>query len=247
VRELDGLRGIAILLVLLAHGTAKAVSATAALQIALSLPMAVLHCVSTRGWVGVDLFFVLSGYLITGILLDTAGRPHYYRNFITRRAFRILPLYYTFLLVCLIPALHVSKELLLWHALYAGNIQNFLADNFGPYCISPLWSLQVEEQFYLLYRWLVKSVRATTLARLLFVALGGISYCVYLLHAPVLAVIGRLSPVFIPLPGGDLLEIFSACAITIAGAALSWRYFESPILKLKDRFAPNARAGAQSA
>ena len=86
VTELDGLRGIAILLVLLHHlwPTKGALSH--------------LGRISEAGWIGVDLFFVLSGYLITGILLDSAGRPHYYRNFIVRRTLRIFPLYYLFLL-----------------------------------------------------------------------------------------------------------------------------------------------------
>ena len=80
ISELDGLRGFAIVLVLLFHFTPA------------SGPLHPLAHVFQVGWIGVDLFFVLSGYLITGILLDSAGRPHYYRNFIVRRSLRIFPL-----------------------------------------------------------------------------------------------------------------------------------------------------------
>src|ERR1700738_2398743 len=82
VSELDGLRGIAILLVLVFHFTPS------------SGPLFFLAHVFQTGWVGGDLFFVLSGYPIPGILVDSVGRPHYYRNFIIRRSLRIFPLYY---------------------------------------------------------------------------------------------------------------------------------------------------------
>src|SRR5688572_11832301 len=90
VAALDGLRGIAILLVLLNHFTA------AARLEHLPAPLAsVVHA----GWIGVDLFFVLSGYLITGILADTVDDARYFVNFYVRRALRIFPLYYGVLVV----------------------------------------------------------------------------------------------------------------------------------------------------
>src|SRR2546429_456182 len=90
IAELDGLRGIAILLVMLHHFWPKSGILT--------------HWASVAhlGWIGVDLFFVLSGFLIAGILLDGRGEQGYYRNFYARRALRIFPLYYCFLAVAFV-------------------------------------------------------------------------------------------------------------------------------------------------
>src|SRR5512138_110184 len=88
VVALDGVRGIACLLVLVHHcGRGRASSGAAA----------IFNGISAAGWVGVDLFFVLSGFLITGLLLEGRGRAGNLRQFWIRRAFRILPLAYAFL------------------------------------------------------------------------------------------------------------------------------------------------------
>lgn len=114
------------------------------------------------GWMGVDLFFVLSGFLITGILLDTRELPGYFTNFYARRALRIFPLYYTVLalLFLMTPWLHLE-----WHTghlaylIYAGNIAYNLDPSLGS--VRPavsflhLWSLAVEEQFYFVWPLLV--------------------------------------------------------------------------------------------
>lgn len=120
--------------------------------------------VAGLGWAGVDLFFVLSGFLITGILYDSRTRPNYFRVFYLRRAVRIFPLYYAVLLLLfiLVPALmrgthHVpsaetfgtlTTQLLAW--IYMVNwdlaIQGF---GFISPFIAHFWSLSVEEQFYL--------------------------------------------------------------------------------------------------
>lgn len=91
--ELDTLRGVAVLLVLFFHAFhLSAYHATA-------LPWANwIFAATSTGWAGVNLFFVLSGFLITGILLDTRFEPGYYRRFYTRRALRILPAYYAILI-----------------------------------------------------------------------------------------------------------------------------------------------------
>ena len=165
ISELDGLRGIAILLVLVFHFTPA------------SGPLHPLAHLFQVGWIGVDLFFVLSGYLITGILLDSAGRPHYYRNFIVRRSLRIFPLYYICLLLygylTYYPSLVHWSEFLgvgdaRWYLVYMGNVWAFLRNAWpGAAILTPLWSLQVEEQFYWSYPFLVRAVRRKTLAVIL--------------------------------------------------------------------------------
>ena len=132
--------------------------------------------IGKAGWSGVDLFFVLSGFLITGILMDSVSRPHYYRNFIMRRTLRIFPLYY----VCL--ALFTAAARLSggpewaemkqwgigWFVVYLGNIRIAWLNSMPPiFSFSPLWSLQVEEQFYLLYPLIVLSLSRQNLRRFL--------------------------------------------------------------------------------
>src|SRR4051812_39512801 len=101
---LDGVRGIAILLVMMVHLTVMSTTTM--------VDRAFLY-VAHAGWMGVDLFFVLSGFLITGILYDARNAPHYFRNFYARRTLRIFPLYYavvSFALVIVpsVPLLHSS-------------------------------------------------------------------------------------------------------------------------------------------
>lgn len=109
-----------------------------------------------HGYLGVDLFFVLSGFLITGILLRTRelGLKEYFKRFYTRRALRILPLY--FLVIALIGIAYGSIALP-WLAL-ASLMSANLSATLGVYIPSasgPFWSLAVEEQFYLVWPWLV--------------------------------------------------------------------------------------------
>src|SRR5579864_437904 len=89
IPELDGVRGIAILMVVVYH----------AFEFSIRAPEGWIARLASYGFSGVDLFFVLSGFLITGILLNSKGRPGYFRNFYARRALRIWPLYYLLLLV----------------------------------------------------------------------------------------------------------------------------------------------------
>lgn len=107
-------------------------------------------------WIGVNLFFALSGFLITGILWDTLQRPNFFRNFYARRALRIFPLYYGVLLtlLALTPILHFHWNG--WQYLYltyTANLAFFGMGGLGLHFINinHFWSLQVEEQFYLVW------------------------------------------------------------------------------------------------
>jgi peptidoglycan/LPS O-acetylase OafA/YrhL len=161
IPALDGVRGLAILLVMFHH-----------------LPMPVFGWLPSWGWTGVDLFFVLSGFLITGILYDAKGSEGYFRNFYMRRVLRIFPLYYGVLLVMVVilplavshvgplnhlvlarrpPALDefgtlYDKQAWLW--LYGQNLARGL---FGQqfYILNHFWSLAVEEHFYLVWPLLI--------------------------------------------------------------------------------------------
>src|SRR5918998_5491330 len=90
---LDGLRGLAILLVMAHHLTI--------VRSEVPFDVGALELLHT-GWVGVDLFFVLSGFLITGILLDARGSDRYFASFYARRTLRIFPLYYAVLTIVMI-------------------------------------------------------------------------------------------------------------------------------------------------
>jgi peptidoglycan/LPS O-acetylase OafA/YrhL len=152
VPELDGIRGIAIILVLLTH-----VFSYSMLPRQWSgLPRLVMHA-TVPGWLGVDLFFVLSGFLITGILLDSRADPHYFRNFYARRALRILPLY---LLVLTLLAVFYrgSGPFVLLGLLMSVNVASLLhiAVVSGG---GALWSLAVEEHFYLIWPWLIRFLK----------------------------------------------------------------------------------------
>src|SRR4051812_432361 len=141
---IDGLRGTAILAVVICHFSAL-------------LPRADHPWIGVleNGWAGVDLFFVISGFLITGILLDAKGEANYFRNFYARRALRIVPLYYGFLIVALL--------LRQWEAqpwLWTWTVNYWLPMRMGAAgtawtswneMIIPFWSLAVEEQFYLIW------------------------------------------------------------------------------------------------
>lgn len=156
VPELDGLRGLAVLLVILCHYVGNAN------HLPLGLGARRFLSAFVVGWSGVDLFFVLSGFLIGGILLDARDSPHYFRAFYMRRVFRILPVYYVWIL--LFAAVIVGG---LWFLpgrtpftprdLLRVPIELLFLQNM-TYSLTPLqwiwfsvtWSLAVEEQFYLI-------------------------------------------------------------------------------------------------
>src|SRR5262249_59028385 len=101
IPALDGLRGIAILLVLLRHAI-FGVTSIQGIETHSALANFVIAC-GQLTWSGVDLFFVLSGFLIGGILLDARSSPRYFQTFYIRRAYRILPLYFLIIGLSLFP------------------------------------------------------------------------------------------------------------------------------------------------
>jgi peptidoglycan/LPS O-acetylase OafA/YrhL len=170
---LDGVRGLAILLVLLYHFVAQT-TATNAFERAINWPL-------SYGLLGVDLFFVLSGFLITGILYDAREQPRYFRNFYMRRVLRIFPLYYgvlavVFLLLPLLPALRETeigrlREHQAWAWLYGVNVYLAREGGWVFSYIEHFWSLAVEEHFYLVWPFVVWGLARRPRA-LMAVALG---------------------------------------------------------------------------
>jgi peptidoglycan/LPS O-acetylase OafA/YrhL len=159
IATLDGLRGIAILLVLF-HNLDVMDRPSSALG-------AALDTLLDRGWIGVQLFFVLSGFLITSILLRTKTAPNYFQVFYARRVLRIFPLYYLTLIVVLwllplcssavrsMAAPAEGHEMWLWLFVSNWADPHALSSNLFPH----FWSLAVEEQFYLVWPLLVLLLR----------------------------------------------------------------------------------------
>ena len=158
---LDGLRGLAILLVFFYH-YAGGLTHTANSEM-----MRILGAIFGFGWSGVDLFFVLSGFLITGILFDTQDDPHYFKNFYVRRSLRIFPVYYLFLLIYgLLAHYKFGVHLSLGHIsflFYVGYpvalLWPSLAHISPVVAITHLWSLAAEEQFYMVWPWLIWALK----------------------------------------------------------------------------------------
>jgi peptidoglycan/LPS O-acetylase OafA/YrhL len=175
IPALDGLRGVAVLLVILLHAG-----------------------VVPFGWIGVDLFFVLSGFLITGILLDAKasgarGRA-YYLPFYTRRCLRIFPLAFgamTFVflvapLLDLMPTVPIREQV--WYWTYLSNW--YEPRSVSSWSMGHFWSLAIEEQFYLIWPWIVLAANRRCLWRICLVLL---------LLAPLLRFVVTLLPIPNPL------------------------------------------------
>ncbi|MEO6909539.1 MAG: acyltransferase, partial [Edaphobacter sp.] len=116
-----------------------------------------LYGLTSGGWAGVNLFFALSGFLITGNLIDSETKKNYYTRFYIRRALRILPIYFVVLLALGLLRL-ASPAYLVLCAFFLANMPGlFLHGLYVSY--SPLWSLAVEEQFYLVWPWLYRRLK----------------------------------------------------------------------------------------
>ena len=158
VPALDGIRGIAILLVMVSHLAEQYTVASPALRFC--------KAVSFAGWTGVDLFFVLSGFRITGILFDSKGQDRYFRNFYGRRTLRIFPLYYVALVLIFVAVPAFAKGTTGWNSLnyaaaradwpwFAAYLVDVLVAWKGFLFGGHFWTLAVEEHFYLLWPLLV--------------------------------------------------------------------------------------------
>ncbi len=172
IAALDGVRGIAIFLVLMTHFFG---------HMRITNPIdRILLGIADRGGLGVDLFFVLSGFLITGILLASKGRDrHFFRNFYMRRTLRIFPLYFGVLATVFLifpwlpwfqgPELDMMREKQAWAWTYMVNFLSAKEGNWTPLAyISHFWSLAVEEHFYLFWPLAVYFASRKGLIRLSF-------------------------------------------------------------------------------
>jgi len=151
MKQLDSLRAIAVLAVLYSHFFEQRIG-----------PFFSGERVLGVGAYGVDLFYVLSGFLITGILLNSKEEidqglktvSFCAKTFFIRRILRIFPIYYLALLIAFILAVHQARESIWWHIFYLSNV--YIAQQ-GRWvdAIGHLWSLSVEEQFYLIWPWII--------------------------------------------------------------------------------------------
>lgn len=208
IGALDGIRGLGVLLVLFYHYGASAG--------ALGFDNVLLR-VSAIGWSGVDLFFVLSGFLITGILFDSKGKEGYFRNFYARRTLRIFPLYYLAALLVILLSAVWSYDVLgglspVWILLYVGNFQ--MAFEGGGSILDHFWSLAIEEQFYLIWPMVVL---ALSRKQLMLVAAGMIVFSPLLRTLLVLNDVSSLSVYVLTPARMDGLALGALIALAVRG------------------------------
>ena len=184
---LDGVRGIAILSVLIFHATVFTPN---------NWIDNICHTVGMAGWVGVDLFFVLSGFLITGILYDYKEKrvQGYFKNFYVRRILRIVPLYYLVAIFALhiLPAIAPEFNQFIapkgtgshwWYWLFLSNFYSS-TNGLSHLILGPTWSVAIEEQFYLAWPLIIFFLRRNTVMWLCAVFMI-VAFCLrlYLLDA----------------------------------------------------------------
>ena len=230
IRELDGIRGLAILLVLIQHYV---------------LDAAIVHTPGWKShilalfrlaWSGVDLFFVLSGFLIGGILIDAKKAENYYQTFYMRRFHRIVPLYYLWLaLFCVgvfffggakLPPLFLlfKRDIPFWtYPLFVQNIAMAFQGGIGPLWLGITWSLAVEEQFYVLLPLAIRQWSIKGILRLV---------CCAIIAAPVIRIVmlrlgsGPLAPYTLLPCRADALG-FGVLVAILVRSEIVWTWLES--------------------
>ncbi len=212
IKEIDGLRALAILMVIAWHY----LGASDGPQ---SLPWRIF----IFGRSGVDLFFVLSGYLITSILLNNRASPSYFSAFYGRRAFRILPVYGVMLLMFFAGRISGTGHVLFDGALpwwsYAFGVQNVwmaIEQTYGAIWLAGTWSLAIEEQFYLLFPLMVLWLPPATLPRVLIATM-------------VLCPAGRIISYLAGDEFGYYVLTPLRADILAVGALIAWLRFSGPV------------------
>ena len=242
INSLDGVRGLAFLFVFLFHQLPRT-------------GYTLFFRVASLGWAGVDVFFVLSGFLITGIQFNRRGTPHFFRNFYMRRALRLFPLYSFIFLVILVltPFLHIHWRLghipFLFYGANMAIIHDPSVSALGPFTLRHLWSLGVEEQFYFIWPWIVGSrlsrpaliklcasgIVATLLLRLILVHFSVSAWFLYeSLPTRIDALLVGALIALIPLPSVRTATIaavaaLSVCAVVV-GSAHTMFYGSLPMM-----------------
>jgi peptidoglycan/LPS O-acetylase OafA/YrhL len=207
--QLDGIRGVAILIVLLGHLITQPIG-FGIVRLG-PLPPA-----------GVDLFFVLSGFLITNVLLRAKGKERFFSNFYARRALRIAPLYFALLIFMFaianhrLAALTFNEQKVHWQVFcfYLQNLYYRQASELGPLALAVTWSLAIEEQFYTVWPLLVSKLTIRNLS----------------VVAAVLIVIAPIARMVVPLFGYDpYINPLCRMDAMAMGALLSfWIFRASP-------------------
>ena len=153
IRELDGLRAIAVLMVVSWHYIGLPAGGGSISGSGL------LYYLFRPGRSGVDLFFVLSGFLITSILIERRGAANYFQVFYARRALRILPVYALMIFAFILGRKFAQRpdifgtEFRLWsYLLFLQNVEMARFNSYGVDFLAATWSLAIEEQFYLFFR-----------------------------------------------------------------------------------------------
>jgi len=184
IPELDGIRGLAILLVLAWHYFSMMVHPAPGTWVWYA------KVATQLGWSGVDLFFVLSGFLLGGILLENRESPNYFKTFYARRAYRILPIYCVVIIgFAVLLGLAQGREnaglqhlverpMPLWSYLtFTQNFAMLSAGSFGAQGLAVTWSLAIEEQFYLFLPLLILFVPRRSLPGLLILLIVAAPFC----------------------------------------------------------------------